>query len=149
MTENREFNIEFGYEYFDQDNERLRDSNTYLHCSPLDMVQQFCRTYGQQLNHDWMKGTDKDNLRLTLVKEEYEEVAEATEAENLLKELADLVYVTYGYAATFGWDLDEAVRRVHASNMSKLDASGEPIYREDGKVLKGPFYQEPNLTDLV
>ena len=40
--------------------------------------------------------------------------------QELLKELADLVYVTYGYAATYGWDLDEAFRRVHASNMSKL-----------------------------
>ena len=73
----------------------------------------------------------------------------ATDPENLLKELADLIYVTYGKAATFGWDLDEAVRRVHASNMSKLDDDGEPIYREDGKVLKGPNYQEPNLKDLI
>lgn len=65
-----------------------------------------------------------------------------------LKELADLVYVCYQYAANFGWDLDEALRRVHESNLSKLD-NGKPIYREDGKVLKGPAYQPPTLTDLV
>ena len=66
-----------------------------------------------------------------------------------LKELADLVYVCYQYAANMGLDLDEAMFRVHQSNMSKLDEYGKPIYREDGKVLKGPNYQPPNLADLV
>jgi len=66
-----------------------------------------------------------------------------------LKELADLVYVCYQYAANLGWDLDEALDRVHKSNMSKLDDNGNPIYREDGKVLKSKNYQPPNLTDLV
>ena len=69
--------------------------------------------------------------------------------ENALKELADLVYVCYQYAANMGWDLDEAIHRVHKSNMSKLDENGEPLYREDGKVLKGPNYKPPNLEDLV
>ena len=68
---------------------------------------------------------------------------------NCLKELADLVYVCYQYAANMGWDLDEAMHRVHESNMSKLDEYGKPIYREDGKVLKGPNYSPPNLEDLV
>ena len=66
-----------------------------------------------------------------------------------LKELADLVYVCYQYAANMKWDLDEAMHRVHESNMSKLDEDGNPIYREDGKVLKGPNYKPPNLFDLV
>ena len=66
-----------------------------------------------------------------------------------LKELADLVYVCYQYAANMKWDLDEAMYRVHESNMSKLDEDGQPIYREDGKVLKGPNYKPPNLEDLV
>ena len=48
-----------------------------------------------------------------------------------------------------GWDLDEAMNRVHLSNMSKLDEEGKPILREDGKVLKGPNYTPPNLEDLV
>ena len=68
---------------------------------------------------------------------------------NILKELADLVYVCYQYAANLGWDLDEAMHRVHESNMSKLDESGKPIYRDDGKGLKGPNYAPPNLEDLV
>ena len=66
-----------------------------------------------------------------------------------LKELADLVYVCYQYAANQGWDLDEALDRVHKSNMSKLDEDGKPIFRKDGKVLKGPNYAPPNLEDLV
>ena len=66
-----------------------------------------------------------------------------------LKELADLVYVCYQYAENQGWDLDEALDRVHKSNMSKLDEDGNPIFRKDGKVLKGPNYAPPNLEDLV
>ena len=68
--------------------------------------------------------------------------------EHALKELADLVYVCYQYAANMGWFLDEALDRVHESNMSKLDKDGKPIYRDDGKVLKGPNYKPPDLSDL-
>ena len=66
-----------------------------------------------------------------------------------LKELADLVYVCAQYAENMDWDLEQALRRVHKSNMSKLGADGKPIRRDDGKVMKGPNYQPPNLTDLV
>ena len=68
--------------------------------------------------------------------------------EHALKELADLVYVCYQYAENMSWFLDEALNRVHESNMSKLDEDGNPIYREDGKVLKGPNYKPPDLSDL-
>jgi predicted HAD superfamily Cof-like phosphohydrolase len=66
-----------------------------------------------------------------------------------LKELADLCYVCWQYAENMGWDLDEALNRVHISNMSKLDEDGNPIFREDGKVLKGPNYKPPDLSDLI
>ena len=68
--------------------------------------------------------------------------------EHALKELADLVYVCYQYAENMGWFLDEALNRVHISNMSTLGEDGKPIYREDGKVLKGPGYKPPDLSDL-
>ena len=93
-----------------------------------------------------------------LITEEFKEFLEADGMlfrnnpefpQNCLKELSDLVYVCYQYAANMGWDLDEAMFRVHQSNMSKLDEEGKPIYREDGKVLKGPNYKPPNLADLV
>ena len=105
-------------------------------------------------------------LSLSLIAEEFYEVKEAAEKvmeklwlspsavdrdhrAYLLKEVADLVYVCHQLAATFDWDLDEAYKRVHASNMSKLGTDGNPIYREDGKILKGPNYFLPNLFDLV
>ena len=97
-------------------------------------------------------------MQRTLIVEEFKEFLEAenqlltgfvVNATDTLKELADLVYVCYQYAENLGWDLDEALNRVHRSNMSKLGEDGKPIYREDGKVLKGPNYQPPNLSDLV
>ena len=103
-------------------------------------------------------GTRSREMQKRLIVEEFKEFLEAEQqllygftrnAEDCLKELADLVYVCYQYAANLGWDLDEAMDRVHQSNMSKLGEDGQPIRREDGKVLKGPNYQPPNLTDLV
>lgn len=97
-------------------------------------------------------------MQRTLIVEEFKEFLDAenqlllgfvVNATDALKELADLVYVCYQYAENLGWDLDEALYRVHRSNMSKLGEDGKPIYREDGKVLKGPNYQPPNLSDLV
>jgi phosphoribosyl-ATP pyrophosphohydrolase len=87
-----------------------------------------------------------------LIDEEWSEFHEAfhfKDEHEQLKELCDLVYVCYQFAANEGWDLDEAMDRVHKSNMSKLDENGQPIYRQDGKVLKGPNYKPPNLTDLL
>ena len=92
-----------------------------------------------------------------LIVEEFKEFLEAegmlfmhgrNHQEHALKELADLVYVCYQYAENMGWFLDEALDRVHQSNLSKLDDDGNPIYRDDGKVLKGPNYKPPNLEDL-
>ena len=68
---------------------------------------------------------------------------------NTLKELADLAFVCHQYAAALGWDLDEALDRVWTSNMSKLDENGQPLRRNDGKILKGPNYRPPDLNDLV
>ena len=101
------------------------------------------------------KGTR--SYQKNLIVEEFKEFLEAEgmlyrenivfEAE-ALKELADLIYVCYQYAENMGWLLDEALDRVHKSNMSKIDSEGKPIYCEDGKVLKGPNYKPPTLTDL-
>ena len=98
------------------------------------------------------------NMQKNLIVEEFKEFLEAEGMlfrdnagfrEDALKELSDLVYVCYQYAANMKWDLDEALRRVHLSNMSKLDEDGKPTYREDGKVLKSKNYLPPTLTDLV
>lgn len=100
------------------------------------------------------------DLQLDLIEEECGEFFDACDVaradmdnaakrENILKELSDLVFVAYQFAAAFGLDLDEALARVYKSNMSKLDEQGNPIYREDGKVLKGPNYRPPHLKTLI
>ena len=91
-------------------------------------------------------------MQQALIAEEFKEFNEAVANEpyeNELKELADLVYVCFQYAENMEWDLEEALDRVHKSNMSKLGLDGKPIRRADGKVLKGPNYQPPILKDLI
>ena len=116
-----------------------------------DMLKQFHETYLAERNRKWQED-GLEELASKLIAEEFKEFMDETGDNQaaLLKELADLVYVCYGYADRFGWDLDEAFRRVHLSNMSKLDpVTGKPIFREDGKILKSSAYKEPNLKDLV
>ena len=110
----------------------------------------------------------KLKMQLSLIQEEGNEFSEALEEwisassvaslpeseklqckHEVLKELADLVYVCYQMAAFLGLNLDEALNRVHQSNLSKLDENGKAIYNPKGKVLKGPNYKKPNLTDLL
>ena len=109
--------------------------------------------------YDLTNSADKStrSYQTKLIVEEFKEFLEAegmlfrhgrNAKEECLKELADLVYVCYQFAENMGWFLDEALNRVHESNMSKLGEDGKPIYREDGKVLKGPNYEPPNLEDL-
>ena len=100
------------------------------------------------------------DMQFGLITEEYLEFSEAVDEcfadpENvdrrteLVKELSDLVFVCYQFAAAFNIDLDEAMSRVFESNLSKLDEQGKPIFRPDGKVLKGPNYQPPDLMSCV
>lgn len=95
-------------------------------------------------------------FQFELIREEYGEFDEAFSGElegkfsleDQLKELADLVFVCYQYAAARGWDLDSAMNRVFRSNMSKL-VDGKPLRRDDGKIMKGPNYEPPILEDLL
>ena len=65
------------------------------------------------------------------------------------KELADILYFTYGAAANFGIDMDAVFAEVHRSNMTKLGLDGKPILREDGKILKGPNYEEADIEKVL
>ena len=118
-----------------------------------DQAKEFRSKYKLKISHDRLTR----DVQTKLIVEEFKEFLEAegflfmhgkNHQEHALKELADLVYVCYQYAENMGWFLDEALHRVHQSNLSKLGEDGEPIYREDGKVLKGPNYAPPNLEDL-
>ena len=97
-------------------------------------------------------GITNRTMQRALIDEEYQEFKYACDNEGYeeeLKELADLVYVCFQHAENMEWDLEEALDRVHKSNMSKLGLDGKPIRRADGKVLKGPNYKPPILNDLI
>lgn len=105
--------------------------------TPGDMAKEFRLAFGvtQNRGRDW-----------GLIEEEFDELSgEMGPGSYELKELADLVYVCYQFAESCGYDLDEALRRVHASNMSKIGPNGQIERNGSGKVLKGPYYQPPNL----
>lgn len=134
-----------------------------MYLSREDVVSEFHKAFGQDVD----KEMNARNLKLRhgLIYEEYEELKDEFAAaladlaqygevkpktkERMLKELADLQYVISGMAVTFGLPLQVAFVRVHKSNMSKLGEDGKPVYREDGKVLKGANYAPADMEDLV
>ena len=121
--------------------------------SNFEKVKTFMTTYGQEVKESASFPDENiTKLRLKLIKEELEELEQALNDKNLLEvadALTDILYVTYGAGHSFGINLDACFEEVQRSNMSKLDENGKPIYRQDGKVLKGPNYYLPNLKDLV
>ena len=129
-----------------------------------DHARIFREAFGQEcLDNIAIQGFIKKKLwdmQLDLIQEEASEFFDAAEDLMdspddidkriiLVKELSDLVFVCYQFAAAFYIDLDEAMSRVFESNMSKLDENGQAIFREDGKVLKGPNYRKPDLSVCV
>lgn len=119
----------------------------------FEKVGEFMSTFGQECK---LKPENPDieiqALRYDLIKEELQELWEAQCQNDLIgvaDALTDLLYVVYGAGHAYGINLDTCFNEVHASNMSKLGADGKPIYREDGKVLKGPNFFEPNLQDVL
>lgn len=147
--------------------------------TPQEMVAEFHRTYGLPVKErpDWPE-KGRVPLRLDLIQEEVYELLEAAQARTLVgvaDALADLIYVAYGMALEFGIDLDRVIEEVHRSNMTKLftpaEAAGAVLpeggyflptfdpegerkrmlvgYRADGKVLKGPRFEEPDLYGVL
>ena len=119
----------------------------------FEKVGLFMKTFGQEVKTTASLSSEKiNNLRISLINEELEEFKEAIR-NNDLKEaadaLTDILYVTYGAGHAFGIDLDKCFDEVQRSNMSKLGSDGKPIYNEQGKVMKGPNYFEPNLKKFI
>ena len=129
-----------------------------------EQAQQFRETFRQEtLDNISIFGFVKKKLwdmQVRLIEEESREFIEAAgecfadpenpdRREELVKELSDLVFVCYQFATAFNLDLDRAMNLVFESNMSKLDEQGNPIFRSDGKVLKGPNYAPPCLSECV
>ena len=119
----------------------------------FDLVEEFMTAFGQDVEKvASMPDRKTAMLRLKLILEEYEELETAVEEHHLVgiaDALTDILYVTYGAGHAFGIDLDECFKEVHESNMSKLGPDGKPIYRDDGKVMKGPDYREPDLRKVL
>ena len=119
----------------------------------FEKVGEFMKTFGQEVKSKSSLSSDKINiLRINLIEEELEELKQAINQKNLLEvadALTDILYVTYGAGHAFGINLDKCFEEVQNSNMSKLGSDGKPIYSEKGKVLKGPNYFKPNLSNLL
>lgn len=116
-------------------------------------VRDFMQTFRQEVKDFPEFPSEKiQELRIELIREELEELKEAITAKDIVAvadALTDILYVTYGAGVAFGLDLDACFNEVHASNMSKLDENGQPIFREDGKVLKGANYFKPDLFSVL
>jgi predicted HAD superfamily Cof-like phosphohydrolase len=119
----------------------------------FEAVGQFMTVFGQEVkDFPEFPNTQIQELRINLIAEELDELKAAIAAGNIVEvadALTDILYVTYGAGLAFGINLDRCFEEVHASNMSKLDEDGQPIFREDGKVLKGPNYFKPDLFRVL
>ena len=114
-------------------------------------VAEFHRAFNLPMRQSPSTEIDDDlaKLRVDLLEEEVGEFVTASEKADVIgiaDALADIVYVIYGTALTYGIDLDSVLREVHRSNMSKLASDGKPLIREDGKVLKSDRYFPPDIA---
>ena len=119
----------------------------------FEKVGAFMKTFGQDVKQSSSFSTNKVNeLRVSLIKEELDELIEAMNKKDLVEvadALTDILYVTYGAGHAFGINLDDCFEEVQNSNMSKLDINGKPIYNDEGKVMKGPNYFKPDLSKFI
>lgn len=122
----------------------------------LDAVKLFHTTYGLGISENMKAdlGTQKNNLRFDLMKEENEEYLEAVQNNDIVEiadALGDMLYILCGTILEHGLQhkIEAVFDEIQRSNMSKLGADGKPIYREDGKVMKGPNYFKPNFEAIL
>lgn len=121
----------------------------------LEQTKQFMKSFGQEIqSKPTIINTQTAQLRINLIDEELRELFNAVSDNNLTEiadALVDIQYVLSGTVLAFGMQniFDEMFDEVHRSNMSKLGPDGKPIYREDGKILKGPKYSKPNLVPIL
>ena len=119
----------------------------------FNSVKKFMEVFGQEVKTKAEFPSEKIiKLRYNLIKEELDEFEEALKDKDLKEAadaLTDILYVTYGAGHAFGIDLDKCFDEVQRSNMSKLDEDGKPIYNENGKVMKGPNYFQPDLGKFI
>jgi predicted HAD superfamily Cof-like phosphohydrolase len=122
----------------------------------LNAVKLFHETYGLGISTEMKAdlGKHKNELRFNLMKEENEEYLEAVENNDIVEiadALGDMLYILCGTILEHGLQhkIEEVFDEIQRSNMSKLGSDGKPIYREDGKVMKGPNYFKPNFEAIL
>ncbi|CAM3926542.1 nucleoside triphosphate pyrophosphohydrolase family protein [Flavobacterium cucumis] len=122
----------------------------------LKAVKIFHETYGLGISEEMKAdlGTLKNELRFNLMKEENEEYLEAVRNNDIIEvadALGDMLYILCGTILEHGLQhkIEEVFDEIQRSNMSKLGNDGKPIYREDGKVMKGPNYFKPNFENIL
>jgi predicted HAD superfamily Cof-like phosphohydrolase len=122
----------------------------------LEAVKLFHTTYGLGISENMKAdlGTQKNNLRFDLMKEENEEYLEAVQNNDIVEiadALGDMLYILCGTILEHGLQhkIEAVFDEIQRSNMSKLGEDGKPIYREDGKVMKGPNYFKPNFEAIL
>ena len=119
----------------------------------FNKVKAFMETFKQEVHaKPTIPNVDTQALRYDLIHEELDELYDSMKTDDLVgiaDALTDLLYVVYGAGHAYGINLDACFRHIHASNMSKLDDEGNPIYRDDGKVMKGPNYWPPELEGVL
>lgn len=122
----------------------------------LEAVKLFHTTYGLGVSEEMKAdlGTQKNNLRFELMKEENEEYLEAVQNNDIVEiadALGDMLYILCGTILEHGLQhkIEAVFDEIQRSNMSKLGEDGKPIYREDGKVMKGPNYFKPNFEAIL
>ena len=124
-----------------------------MYVSNFESVGDFMEAFGQEvLEIPTLPDFNLAELRLDLINEEVQELKDGIDKGSMLEiadALTDILYVVYGAGHAFGIDLDECFFEVHRSNMTKLGPNGRPLYRDDGKILKGANYSEPDLTPYV
>ena len=117
------------------------------------MVREFTEKFKQPIPETpSFPSKDVIKLRVELIREEFQELKDAIKEKDLVEvadALTDILYVVLGAGIAFGIDLDKCFANIHESNMSKLGADGEPVYRKDGKIIKGPNYHKPNLYPIL
>ena len=116
-------------------------------------IEHFHRIYEQPISRvtSWPK-PERINMRVELIIEELFELQDAVDSNDMIETadaLGDLIYVIFGMAIELGIPMGYVLRSIQRSNMSKLDADGKPIYRDDGKILKGPNFQEPDIEFVL
>lgn len=138
------------------------ESQAFQKLTNFEKVQYFHSSFGQEappyMSLDISKPTVENykllELRRKLIEEEYNEVmfelnATYPDITKIAKELTDLLYVVYGCGDMLGIPMDDVFEEVHSSNMSKLDELGNPVYREDGKIMKSELYRPADVKSVL